>query len=74
MKIYLSQNTVDYIRKNDCDIASAFDKEEAAIMEKALEELSRRGEDHKFDLSPEVFEFVLSNLDWYCSAYGDEQG
>lgn len=73
MKIYLSDQTVKNLIKHDCDYGSAEDTEEMELMEKVVSQLSRRGSDKKFDLSPEVFEFVIDRLDWYCGAYWDEQ-
>lgn len=72
MKIYLSETTVEIIKRNDCDLGSAADDLEYDLMEKVLCELSRRGTDHKFDLSEDVFDFVISKLDWYATTYSEK--
>lgn len=64
---------VKNIVRHDCDYGSAEDAEELELMEQVVSELSRRGADNKFDLSPEVFDFVITKLDWYCGAYWNEQ-
>lgn len=72
MKIYLSEKTIEMIKRNDCDLGSSVDDMEYELMEKVLCELSRRGEDHKFDLSDDVFDFVISKLDWYANSYSEK--
>ena len=74
MKINLSAETVEYLIKHDCELASAENKEEYEAMERMTEELSGpRDEKGRIELSPEVFARTIAALDWYCSAYWNEQ-
>jgi hypothetical protein len=71
MKISLSYDTVEFIKRYDCEIASAANDIEAELMEKVREQLTwgRDEQTGKYNLTRDVFDFVMAALDWYCGAY-----
>lgn len=71
VKIFLSRSCVDTICDHDCDLGSAENDTEYELMQRVLDELddSMRRKDGSYELSLEVFDFVIDKLDWYASAY-----
>ena len=72
MKIYLSGDTIELLKKHDLDIAAAGSDIEAELMEKAREQLSMPKENGKYNLSRDVFDYIMAALDWYVGAYYQE--
>ncbi|MBQ8754649.1 MAG: hypothetical protein IJZ19_06430 [Lentisphaeria bacterium] len=72
-KIYLSDRSVKFIRSVACDIASAESDSEAEIMERVSAALANRGDDNRFSVDQEVFDFIISELDWSMNFYLDSE-
>ena len=74
MEIYLSQESCNKLIKT-AESNVLWTTEDGGIStelyEKIVYELSTRDKDNKLHLSLNVADWVMSELDWYCSAYHD---
>ena len=76
IKIYLSSETAKRL-VDSIDIGSAQSRAEGAEMERVMDDLGwadeHRDEKGNLEIKRETLDWVIAELDWYCSAFCNQE-